>query len=133
MKIIPCEQIDISHPSRYKVKEISKDKIVLIDIKWDEEKIIKISFFKKLLIFSGLISIDYKRLFDIEESLLEKSKFIKTNKNEALKNFNKTWKNEASSVLNDNSCFNTLICEWNKKYQNTDFNWYMNPYVLIVK
>lgn len=133
MKITPCNQIDSSHPHRYKVKEISKTKIILSDSKWDDEKIVNISFFTKVLLFFGLISIDYKRLFDIEESLLEKTKLFKTKKSDALEQFNEIWKKDANYVLNDFSCFNTFICEWNKKYSGTDYNWYMNPYVLIIK
>lgn len=134
MRIItPCQQIDFTHPHRYKVKNISKTSITLTDSKWEEEVTIKIPFILKALSYLGLITIDYKRLFDIEESSLEKSNFKKTKKEDAIEQFNAPWKNEVIRILNDNSCFNTLICEWNVKYTNTDFNWYMNPYVLIIK
>lgn len=133
LRITPCQQIDFTRPHRYNVKNISKTSITLTDSKWDEEVTIKIPFILKALSYLGLITIEYKRLFDIEESFLEKSNFIKTKKEDAVKQFNAPWQNEVISILNDNSYFNTMICDWNVKYTKTDFNWYMNPYVLIIK
>ena len=135
MKIIPCTKIDVSKPSRYTVKEILKTKIILHDTKWNEPFIVELSLQEKLLSLLGLIEIDYKRLFDISEELLIETSYLTETKRkeDVLEEMTPPWKREAESILNEESYFNTLISNWNKEYSKTDYNWYMNPYVLIIK
>lgn len=134
MLIFPYLGLDVYKPSRYRLLEIKKYSVLLFDIKWGVQIEVKMPFYLKTLMTFGLANFDFKRLSEVEEKSVKDLGLAKemTTLEDALSTFDKAWQDEALLYLTDNSYYNTMLCDWNKKFKDTDTNWYMNPWVVLV-